>query len=173
MPVHHDRDYAALQGSPNIFLNILSDTGFCTRFLTDWAGPEAMVRKIAIRLGVPAYAGSKLEYTGSVTGLSEQDRPRPLMRWLRPRTIGEGTPGGIGLEIVRSVIEHHGGELAIDSVPGAGTSVTLSFPRAGAPVRRARAAPRAGAEGHPGDPGAGARGARRSPRASRPAPARA
>lgn len=73
MPVHHDRDYAALQGSPNIFLNILSDTGFCTRFLTDWAGPEAMVRKIAIRLGVPAYAGSQLEYTGSVTSLSEQD----------------------------------------------------------------------------------------------------
>lgn len=73
MPVHHDRDYAASQGSPNIFLNILSDTGFCTRFLTDWAGPEAMVRKIAIRLGVPAYAGSKLEYTGSVTALSEQD----------------------------------------------------------------------------------------------------
>jgi acyl dehydratase len=73
MPVHHDRDYAAAQGSPNIFMNILSDTGFCTRFLTDWAGPEAMVRKIAIRLGVPAYAGSKLEYTGSVTSLSELD----------------------------------------------------------------------------------------------------
>lgn len=73
MPVHHDRDYAAMQGSPNIFLNILSDTGFCTRFLTDWAGPEAMLKKIAIRLGVPAYAGSQLEYTGSVTSLTEQD----------------------------------------------------------------------------------------------------
>jgi acyl dehydratase len=73
MPVHHDRDYAASQGSPNIFMNILSDTGFCTRFLTDWAGPEAMVKKVAIRLGVPAYAGSKLEYTGNVTSLSERD----------------------------------------------------------------------------------------------------
>ena len=73
MPVHHDRDYASLQGSPNIFMNILSDNGFCTRFLTDWAGPEAMVRKVAIRLGVPAYAGSKLEYTGSVTATSQAD----------------------------------------------------------------------------------------------------
>lgn len=73
MPVHHDRDYANSQGSPNIFMNILSDNGFCTRFLTDWAGPEAMVRKIAIRLGVPAYAGSKLEYTGSVTATSQAD----------------------------------------------------------------------------------------------------
>ena len=73
MPVHHDRDYAATQGSPNIFMNIITDNGYCSRFLTDWAGPEAMVRKVAIRLGVPAYAGSKLEFTGSVTGTSEQD----------------------------------------------------------------------------------------------------
>ena len=73
MPVHHDRDYAATQGSPNIFMNIITDNGYCSRFLTDWAGPEAMVRKVAIRLGVPAYAGSKLEFTGSVTGKSEQD----------------------------------------------------------------------------------------------------
>ena len=73
MPVHHDRDYAASQGSPNIFLNIMTDNGHCSRFLTDWAGPEAMVRKIAIRLGVPAYAGSTLEYTGKVIGKSELD----------------------------------------------------------------------------------------------------
>jgi len=73
MPVHHDRAYANSQGSPQIFLNILSDTGFCSRFLTDWAGPETIVRKIAIRLGVPAYAGSKLEYTGAVTDKSEVD----------------------------------------------------------------------------------------------------
>lgn len=73
MPVHHDREYAKSQGSPNIFMNILTDTGYCSRFLTDWAGPEAMVRKIAIRLGVPAFAGSTLEYTGKVTGKSQVD----------------------------------------------------------------------------------------------------
>jgi len=71
MPVHHDRDYAASQGSPNIFMNIITDNGYCSRFLTDWAGPEAMVRKVAIRLGVPSYAGPMLEYTGRVTGKSE------------------------------------------------------------------------------------------------------
>jgi acyl dehydratase len=71
MPVHHDRDYANSQGSPNIFMNIMTDNGLCSRFLTDWAGPEAMVKKIAIRLGVPAYAGSRLEYTGTVTGKTQ------------------------------------------------------------------------------------------------------
>ncbi|MFN8643541.1 MAG: MaoC family dehydratase [Candidatus Binatia bacterium] len=73
MPVHHDRDYAATQGAPNIFVNIMTDNGLCSRFLTDWAGPEAMVRRIAIRLGVPAYAGSRLAYTGRVTGKSQRD----------------------------------------------------------------------------------------------------
>jgi acyl dehydratase len=70
MPVHHDRDYAASQGSPNIFLNIITSNGLCGRFLTDWAGPEAAVRKLVIRLGVPAYAGSRLEFAGTVTGKS-------------------------------------------------------------------------------------------------------
>ena len=70
MPVHHDRDYANSQGAPEIFMNIMTDNAYCSRFLTDWAGPEAMVKRIAIRLGVPAHAGSKLEFTGSVTGKS-------------------------------------------------------------------------------------------------------
>ena len=68
-------------------------------------------------------------------GMSEEDRPRPLIRWLRPRAATDTGRGGIGLEIVRSVIEHHSGALDVDSVPGAGTTVTLSFPRAGAPIR--------------------------------------
>jgi signal transduction histidine kinase len=70
-------------------------------------------------------------------GMSEADRPRPLMRWLRPRSASDIGRGGIGLEIVRSVIEHHKGALNIDSVPGAGTTVTLSFPRARASIRPA------------------------------------
>lgn len=67
MPVHHDRDYAVSHGATDIFMNILSDTGYCSRFLTDWAGPDAMVQALAIRLGVPAAAGCTLTYTGSVT----------------------------------------------------------------------------------------------------------
>lgn len=71
MPVHHDRDYAQAQGAPDIFMNILSDTGYCSRFLTDWAGPEARIRRLAIRLGVPVHPGHTLTYTGSVTGLRD------------------------------------------------------------------------------------------------------
>jgi len=73
MPVHHDRDYAGRQGAPDIFMNILSDTGYCSRFLTDWGGPDTMVRRLAIRLGVPVFPGDTLVYTGEVTGRSTGD----------------------------------------------------------------------------------------------------
>ena len=69
MPVHHDRDYANAQGAPDIFMNILSDTGYCSRFLTDWAGPDAMIQRLAIRLGVPVFPGHTLTYTGEVTAV--------------------------------------------------------------------------------------------------------
>jgi acyl dehydratase len=71
MPVHHDRDYANKQGSPNLFMNILTSNGYCVRFLTDWAGPEAMITKLAIRLGVPSFPDDPLRFTGSVTGKTE------------------------------------------------------------------------------------------------------
>ncbi|HXX89024.1 MAG TPA: hypothetical protein VEI83_02215 [Acidimicrobiales bacterium] len=73
MPVHHDRDYANSQGAPDIFMNILSDTAYCSRFLTDWAGPDAVVRRLAIRLGVPMFPGGPLVYSGSVTGHEVRD----------------------------------------------------------------------------------------------------
>jgi acyl dehydratase len=66
MPVHHDRDYANQQGAPDIFMNIISTNGHCSRFLTDWGGPDAMVKRLAIRLGVPTFPGTTLTFTGRV-----------------------------------------------------------------------------------------------------------
>ncbi len=71
MPVHHDQVYAKKQGSPNLFMNILTTNGYCVRFLTDWAGPEAMVKNLSIRLGVPSFPDDPLRFSGSVTGKSE------------------------------------------------------------------------------------------------------
>jgi acyl dehydratase len=71
MPVHHDREYANKQGSPNLFMNILTTNGYCVRFLTDWAGPEAMVKNLSIRLGVPSFPDDPLRFSGAVTGKKE------------------------------------------------------------------------------------------------------
>ncbi|MET9210400.1 MULTISPECIES: MaoC family dehydratase [unclassified Nocardia] len=68
--VHHDRDKAVERGSSDIFVNILTDTGLVQRFVTDWAGPTALVKSIALRLGVPLYAGDTLTLSGTVTAVS-------------------------------------------------------------------------------------------------------
>lgn len=73
MPVHHDRSFANKQGSPDVFMNILTTNGLCVRFLTQWAGPEAMVTRLSIRLGVPAFPDDPLRFTGTVTGKSAGD----------------------------------------------------------------------------------------------------
>ncbi|WP_063837028.1 OB-fold domain-containing protein [Phaeacidiphilus oryzae] len=65
--VHHDAEAARAKGSPDIFMNILTTNGLVGRYATDWAGPGAELRRIAIRLGVPAYPGDELELTGRVT----------------------------------------------------------------------------------------------------------
>ena len=71
--VHHDRDLAQQRGSKDIFLNILTDTGLVQRFVTDWAGPTARIRSIALRLGVPCYAYDTLVFSGEVTARDGAD----------------------------------------------------------------------------------------------------
>ncbi|KDN20026.1 MaoC family dehydratase [Amycolatopsis rifamycinica] len=71
--VHHDRDSAVARGSKDIFLNILTDTGLVQRFVSEWAGPEALIRSIKIRLGVPCYAYDTLTFTGRVIARDGND----------------------------------------------------------------------------------------------------
>jgi hypothetical protein len=71
--VHHDRDAAVVRGSKDIFLNILTDTGLVQRFVSAWAGPEALIRSIKIRLGVPCYAYDTLTFTGRVVSVDGRD----------------------------------------------------------------------------------------------------
>jgi acyl dehydratase len=72
MPAHHDADFAKAQGAPDMFMNILTTNGYVARFITDWAGPEAMIRKIAIRLGAPAVPGQPLRFSGQVAQKSDE-----------------------------------------------------------------------------------------------------
>ncbi len=72
--VHHDRDRAVQRGGKDIFINILTTTGLVQRYVTDWAGPQAIVRQIAIRLGVPCYAGDTLTFSGRVAGEGAGER---------------------------------------------------------------------------------------------------
>ena len=69
--VHHDRDLALQRGSKDIFMNILTTNGYVGRYVTDWAGPEALLRKVDIRLGAPNYPGDTMTLRGRVAGKNE------------------------------------------------------------------------------------------------------
>jgi acyl dehydratase len=71
MPAHHDPVFAKAQGAPDVFMNILTTNGYVARYVTDWAGPEAMLTSIKIRLGAPAVPGNPLRFSGRVAAKSE------------------------------------------------------------------------------------------------------
>jgi len=64
--VHHDAVLARQRGSQDIFMNILTTNGWVGRYVTDWAGPEALLRSVDIRLGAPNYPGDTMVLSGSV-----------------------------------------------------------------------------------------------------------
>lgn len=70
--VHHDKPGAQALGSPDIFMNILTTNGLVGRYVTDWAGPEALLRAVKIKLGVPNYPGDHMELRGRITALREE-----------------------------------------------------------------------------------------------------
>jgi acyl dehydratase len=65
--VHHDPGLAQDRGSKDIFMNILTSNGFVGRYVTDWAGPDARLKSVKIRLGAPNYPGDTMVMTGKVT----------------------------------------------------------------------------------------------------------
>ena len=66
-PVHHDKSVAQAAGLPDVFMNILTSQGLMSRFVTDWSGPEAVIKKLDLRLGAPNVPGMVMTITGEVT----------------------------------------------------------------------------------------------------------
>jgi acyl dehydratase len=63
---HHDRDMAVQRGSKDIFMNIHTALGLVQRYVSDWAGPDAVWRNLRARLGAPNYPGDTMAMSGNV-----------------------------------------------------------------------------------------------------------
>jgi len=66
-PVHHDKAAAQATGMQDVFMNILTTNGLVGRYVTDWAGIDAVIKKVSIKLGTPNLPGDTMKMTGAVT----------------------------------------------------------------------------------------------------------
>lgn len=87
--------------------------------------PDSSVRVRA----QPMPAGLRIEVDDQGPGVSAEDAPHVFERFYRGRA--NGAPGsGLGLAIAKNLARLHGGDIALASVPGQGSTFTLNLPHA-------------------------------------------
>ncbi|UCF66280.1 MAG: PAS domain-containing sensor histidine kinase [Acidobacteriota bacterium] len=86
--------------------------------------------RVRVRLAAGPSGFVTLEVSDNGPGIPADEQRRVFDRFYRGRGT-ENIPGsGIGLATVRTVVERHGGSVELESRPGEGTVVRVSWPRA-------------------------------------------
>jgi signal transduction histidine kinase len=70
--------------------------------------------------------GVQVEIADSGAGIAAEHLPRVFDPFFSTKAPGQGT--GLGLSISHGIIEDHGGQIRIQSAPGAGTKVVVTLP---------------------------------------------
>jgi signal transduction histidine kinase len=79
----------------------------------------------------PTDAGAEVRVDDTGVGINPQELPFVFERFYRGAEAHESRAAGsgLGLSIVRSIVEMHNGRVSISSTPGKGTEVSVSLPR--------------------------------------------
>ncbi|MEM7625020.1 MAG: ATP-binding protein [Planctomycetota bacterium] len=102
--------------------------------------------------GPTSAAGVRLAVQDDGRGMDEDVRRRVFDPFFTTKSDDGGT--GLGLAVAHGIVRDHGGQIAVSSRPGRGTTVTIELPAATeappTPARNAESAPAKGAEVSPG-----------------------
>jgi len=91
---------------------------------------QAMDRHGTLTIGLRQEDGNALVSIGDTgCGIPPELRERIFDAFFTTKPAGEGT--GLGLEIVRKIVEKHGGRIGVESEVGRGSTFTVSLPIAG------------------------------------------
>lgn len=73
-PQHHDRDYVQKEANVrDVFLSTSFYMAMITRFITDWAGPEALIRVLEFNMRTPICPGDDMTIEGKISGQRSGD----------------------------------------------------------------------------------------------------
>ena len=80
-----------------------------------------------LRLGLTATNGrAELTVADTEKGIAKEHMTRIFEAFFTTKETGQGT--GLGLSVVKGVIDEHGGSIAVESEPGRGTTFTIYLP---------------------------------------------
>jgi acyl dehydratase len=65
-PLHIDHEVAQAAGLKDINVNIIATGGLIGKYLTDWSGPEGMLKRMEYKLSTSVYPGDTLTQAGRV-----------------------------------------------------------------------------------------------------------
>jgi len=113
-----------------VFVNLLLNAAQAT--------PPGAAERHAVRVSLATGGDGRavVEVRDDGAGIAPEALPRVFDPFFTTKAPGEGM--GLGLAISNSIVEAHGGAIAVESAPGAGTAVRVSLPAA--PPRPAAAA---------------------------------
>ncbi|MCK5571181.1 MAG: HAMP domain-containing histidine kinase, partial [Bacteroidetes bacterium] len=104
-----------------VFANLLSNA---LKFTDEGGTITVMVQ--------PGHHAARVAVRDTGAGIHPDDLPHVFSKFYQAKGVRpRGTKGsGLGLALVKAIIEHHGGTVSVESVPGEGSTFTVELPEA-------------------------------------------